>query len=177
MQSTAGQVGASPVLWTIPGERAKNGAAHDVPLSEPAQAILASAPRIAGSEFVFTTRAGARPVSGYSQAKERLDALMLQIAREEATEARQDASTVTLAPWRIHDLRRSAASGMARMGIPVHVIEAVLNHRSGQISGVAAVYNRHSYLPEKRRALEAWAAHVIGLVNGTAASNVVALRA
>jgi hypothetical protein len=63
------------------------------------------------------------------------------------------------------------------MGIPVHVIEAVLNHRSGQISGVAAVYNRHSYLPEKKRALEAWAAHVIGLVNGAEASNVVALRA
>jgi integrase len=159
-------------LWTISGSRTKNGAEHDVPLSEPAQAILASAARIAGSEFVFTTT-GVRPISGYSQAKERLDALMLQIAREEATEACQEASAVTLAPWRIHDLRRSAASGMARMGFAVHVIEAVLNHRSGQISGVAAVYNRHSYLPEKRRALEAWATHVLGLVSGPAASNVV----
>jgi len=63
------------------------------------------------------------------------------------------------------------------MGFPVHVIEAVLNHRSGQISGVTAVYNRHSYLPEKRRALEAWAGDVMGIVNGTPASNVVlALR-
>jgi hypothetical protein len=66
---------------------------------------------------------------------------------------------------------------MARMGIPVHVIEAVLNHRSGAISGVAAIYNRHSYLPEKRHALEAWAAHVMGLVSGPAASNVVAMAA
>ena len=84
-------------MWTIPGSRTKNGAEHDVPLSEPAQAILASAARIAGSEFVFTTT-GVRPISGYSQAKERLDALMLQIAREEATEAGRDASAVTVAP-------------------------------------------------------------------------------
>jgi hypothetical protein len=66
---------------------------------------------------------------------------------------------------------------MARMGFPIHVIEAVLNHRSGAISGVAAVYNRFNYLPEKRHALEAWAAHVTGLVKGTAASNVISLRA
>lgn len=163
-------------LWTIPGSRTKNGAEHDVPLNSPAQDILSRAPRITGSQFVFTT-SGVRPISGYSQAKERLDALMLQIARQETTEAGQDATAVTLAPWRLHDLRRSAASGMARMGIPVHVIEAVLNHRSGAISGVAAIYNRHSYLPEKRNALELWASHVMGLVNGPAASTVVTLRA
>ena len=64
------------------------------------------------------------------------------------------------------------------MGIAVHIIEAVLNHRSGAISGVAAIYNRHSYLPEKRHALEAWAGHITGLANhGPAASNVVQLRA
>ena len=65
---------------------------------------------------------------------------------------------------------------MARMGIALHVIEAVLNHRSGAISGVAAIYNRHSYLPEKRHALEAWAAHVMGLANGPASSTVVGLH-
>ena len=79
-------------------------------------------------------------------------------------------------PWRLHDLRRTAASGMARMGIPVHIIEAVLNHRSGAISGVAAVYNRFNYMPEKRHALDAWAAHVMGLADGPAGSNIVALR-
>jgi integrase len=163
-------------LWTIPGNRTKNGAEHDVPLSPAAQAVLSSAPRIAGSEFVFTTM-GARPVSGYSQAKERLDGLVLELARQEAMEAGRDAAAITGASWRLHDLRRTAASGMARMGVPVHVIEAVLNHRSGAISGVAAIYNRHSYLPEKRHALEAWAAHVTGLVNGPVTSNVVQLRA
>ena len=163
-------------LWTIAGSRTKNGAEHDVPLSEPARAVLFRVPRIAGSEFVFTTL-GVRPISGHSHAKEYLDKVILQIARQEATEAGQDAGAVTVTPWRLHDLRRSAASGMARMGIAVHVIEAVLNHRSGAISGVAAIYSRHSYLPEKRHALEAWAAHVMALVNGPAASNVVPLRA
>ena len=162
-------------LWTIPSTRTKNSAAHDVPMSAVAAAIPSRAPVIAGSEFVFTT-SGARPISGHSCAKERIDAIMLQIALQEATETGRDASAVTVAPWRLHDLRRTAASGMARMGIPVHVIEAVLNHRSGAISGVAAIYNRHSYLPEKRRALEAWAAHVTGLLDRPAANNVILWR-
>jgi integrase len=66
--------------------------------------------------------------------------------------------------WRFHDLRRTAASGMARIGVAPHVIEKVLNHVSGQISGVAAVYNRHGYDAEKRNALELWAEHVTQLV-------------
>jgi len=99
-------------LWTIPGSRTKNGAEHDVPLSLAAQDILSRAPRIAGSQFVFTT-SGVRPISGYSQAKERLDALMLLIARQEAGE---DGAAATVAPWCLHDMRRTAASGMARMG-------------------------------------------------------------
>src|SRR5215210_4859845 len=101
---------------------------------------------------------------------------MLAIAREEAAAHGENADEIKLEPWRLHDLRRTAASGMARLGVPVHVIEAVLNHRSGQISGVAAVYNRHSYLPEKRRALQAWANHVLSLVEKQPADNVVALR-
>jgi integrase len=84
-------------LWTIAGARTKNGLEHDVPLGEQAQAILVSAPRSTGSDFVFTTT-GATPISGYSNAKERLDAFMLQVAREEATEGRQDAAAVALAP-------------------------------------------------------------------------------
>jgi integrase len=150
-------------LWTIAGARTKNHTEHDVPLSASAVTILSCAPRLAGSEYVFTTTVKT-PISGYSNAKERLDGLVLQMVRQEATEASTEALAVPVAPWRLHDLRRTAASGMARMGIPVHVIEAVLNHRSGAISGVAAIYNRHSYLPEKRYALEAWAAHVSRLV-------------
>ena len=79
--------------------------------------------------------------------------------------------------WRLHDLRRTAASGMARLGQPIHVVEAVLNHRDGAISGVAAIYNRYSYADEKRRALEAWAAAIERLCSGEPAGNVVALRA
>jgi integrase len=147
-------------LWHISAERTKNSVEQDVPLPAVAQAILTALPLIGkASGYVFTTT-GETPVSGYSNAKERLDAAMLAIAREEAKERGEDPEEVKLEPWRLHDLRRTAASGMARLGFPVHVIEAVLNHRSGQVSGVAAVYNRHSYLPEKRRALEAWADHV-----------------
>jgi integrase len=162
-------------LWTIPAARTKNGRAHDVPLIEAAQAIIASVPRMAGSEFVFTTT-GKTAISGYSKAKERLDGVMLDIARDDAIERGDHPEKVTIEPWRLHDLRRTAASGMARLGFPVHVIESVLNHVSGQVSGVTAIYNRHSYLPEKRRALEAWAAHVMALVSGERARNVVALR-
>ena len=78
--------------------------------------------------------------------------------------------------WRLHDLRRTAASGMARLGQPVHVVESVLNHRDGAISGVAAIYNRYSYADEKRHALEAWARAIERLCSGEPAGNVVALR-
>ena len=77
--------------------------------------------------------------------------------------------------WTFHDLRRTAASGMAGLGIAPHVVEAVLNHKSGTIKGVAAVYNRYSYSPEKRAALEAWARRLDAIVTGASATNVVDL--
>lgn len=158
-------------LWTISGTRTKNGDPHDVPLSDSAQGIVRALPRIGRGEFLFSTT-GETAISGYSNAKERLDATMLAIAREQAEVRGENPEDVKLEPWRLHDLRRTAASGMARLGVPVHVIEAVLNHRSGQISGVAAVYNRHSYLPEKRRALEAWAGFVLSLMEEHNPGNV-----
>lgn len=77
--------------------------------------------------------------------------------------------------WTLHDLRRSFASGCARLGVAVHVVEAALNHRSGSIKGVAAIHNRYSYDPEKRAALDMWARYVDALVTG-AAPNVIELR-
>ena len=151
-------------LWTIPAARTKNGTAQDVPLAKIAREVIVRQPRIsarAGSEYIFTV-GGDKPICGYSSIKADIDAAVAAIALEEAAEDERE--PVQVEPWRFHDLRRTVASGMARMGIALHVIEAVLNHRSGQISGVAAVYNRHSYLPEKRRALEAWADHIQGLV-------------
>lgn len=136
-------------LWTLPRERVKADRLHEVPLNEIAFDILNAAPRHADSPFVFTVN-GAVAVSGYSKAKHRLDALL----------------PADMQPWRLHDLRRTFASGMARLGIPVHVTEAILNHRSGKISGITAVYHRYDYQTEKIQALEAWGQHVDSLVNG-----------
>jgi hypothetical protein len=66
-----------------------------------------------------------------------------------------------MAPWRLHDLRRTVATGMAELGVQPHIIEAVLNHVSGHKAGVAGVYNRAVYAPEKAAALELWGRHVM----------------
>jgi hypothetical protein len=79
-------------------------------------------------------------------------------------------------PWSIHDLRRTVATGLQRLGVRLEVTEAVLNHISGSRGGIAGVYQRHDWAAEKRAALDAWAAHVAGLVEGRAVgSNVVTL--
>jgi integrase len=137
-------------LWTLPRERTKADRPHEVPLSNGALDILKAVPRVTGSPFVLTTNNGASPVSGFSKAKRRLDALL----------------PADMPPWRLHDLRRSCASGLARLGVAVHITEAVLNHRSGAISGVAAVYNRYDYRVEKTEALQTWGRHIEALVSG-----------
>jgi integrase len=124
-------------VWTIPGARTKNKQSHTVPLSAATMDVLRGLPRFLGSDYVFTTT-GETPISGFGRAKDRLFA------------------AVEAPDWRIHDLRRTVASGMARLGIVPHVVEKVLNHKSGIISGVAAVYNRYGYDLEKRDALEKW---------------------
>ena len=170
------KLGSPAPEWIIPRERAKNNQAHAVPLSNAAVAVLEALPRIKSAARYVLTTTGEAPVSGFSRAKRGLDAAMLAIARQEATERSEDPVKVTMAPWRLHDLRRTAASGMAALGQPVHVVEAVLNHRSGTIRGVAAVYNRHDYLEEKRRALSAWANLLDDITSdGGKASNVPAL--
>lgn len=129
-------------LWTIPAERAKNGRAHEVPLNGPAVAILEGlregrslSPD--GGGLVFSTT-GKTPISGFGKAKARLD----------------EASGVT--GWRLHDLRRTATTGMAQAGVAPHIVDRILNHVSGAIRGVAAVYNRFGYLEDRRQALELW---------------------
>jgi integrase len=162
-----------PALWQIPKERTKNGIGHDLPLSTAAQAIIAALPRVAGrAGFLFTT-AGEAAISGYSSAKERLDRFMLEVARKEAEERGQDPEHVEIPEWRLHDLRRTIASGMARLGHPPHAVEAILNHVNGTISGVAAVYNRYSYSDEKARALEDWGRFVTELVGDAAKVQVM----
>jgi integrase len=138
----------------LKGERTKNGDARDIPLSRAGIAILEAGPRIAGSEFVF----GAKPVKAWPKAKVRLDEL----------------SGVT--SWRIHDLRRTAATGLQKLGTPLQVTEAILGHTAGSRAGVVGVYQRHDYADEKRAALEAWGAHVVSLVEGKEPGKVVAMR-
>jgi integrase len=153
--------------WTIARERSKNGVAHEIPLSDAALGIIKSLPRIGDRKdaFLFSTT-GRTPVSGFSNAKEAIDRAIAE-ARGADDEA--------IARWTLHDLRRTAASGMAGIGIPPHVVEAALGHRRGTIKGVAAVYNRYSYATEQRQALDAWARRLEAIVSGPAASNVVEL--
>ena len=112
------------------------------------------------------------PVSSFSRIKQRLDGLMLKAAKKQERAAVNDPDAVRIPPWRLHDLRRTCATGMAGIGIQPHVVEAVLNHVSGAKAGVAGVYNVHSYSAEKTAALERWTAHVEALIAG----NVVELR-
>ncbi|MFC7396535.1 tyrosine-type recombinase/integrase [Chelatococcus sp. GCM10030263] len=142
-------------LWSISGERVKNGVAHDVPLAEPVRAILDKLPRASGSSLVFTTN-GKTPISGLSKSKLAVDTRMLVHLRKAAEERGEDPAGIELQPWRLHDLRRTAASGMAALGIPLEVIEKVLNHVSGKFAGVAGVYQRHDFAVDKETALEAW---------------------
>ncbi|MCB9964891.1 MAG: tyrosine-type recombinase/integrase, partial [Rhodospirillales bacterium] len=141
-------------IWVIPKENTKNGKEHCVPLAEQAVSLLQGIRALAlgDAHYVFTTL-GDRPFSGFSKAKARLDKL---ISDQQTTEE----FTNKLKPWRIHDLRRTAASGMAELGISPHVVERVLNHSSGIISGVAAVYNRYDYRKEMFEALETWSTYL-----------------
>ena len=149
--------------WTIAAERSKNGIAHTIPLSDKALEILAALPHIASKPgFVFSTN-GRVPVRGFSLAKKYVDAAIVT------------ANGAPIAPWTFHDLRRSTASGMAELGIAPHVVEAVLNHKTGTIKGVAKVYNRYSYATEKRQALDAWSRRLAAIVSCAEPSNVVEL--
>jgi integrase len=151
--------------WRLPGERTKNKKAHLVPLSALARELIASMPD--NGDLIFTTN-GESPVSGWNRMKRRLDATMLALAKQEK------GNRATIAPFRLHDLRRTAVTGMAELGVPVNVVELVVNHVSGTRGGIAGIYNRSEMLPERKAALERWAAHVEGLVSGTA-DNVIDL--
>jgi integrase len=142
-------------LWIIPKHRAKNNEAHEVPLTDAALAIVDGVKRIkSDATYIFTTN-GDSPVSGWSKVKRQLDVLMSEIAGERGKK---------LPPWRIHDLRRTAASGMARIGVQLPVIEKVLNHTSGSFAGIVGVYQRHDFAVEKREALSKWAREVERIV-------------
>jgi integrase len=136
-------------VWTIPRSRSKNNEPHTVPLSAAALEVLGAVRKVKSDKgYIFTTT-GDTPVSGWSRAKRELDELMPGIEG-----------------WRLHDLRRTVASGMARLGIRLEVIEKCLNHTSGSFGGIVGVYQLHSFEAEKREALAKWAEHVERIVGG-----------
>jgi integrase len=133
-------------VWMIPKSRTKNAKPHVVQLSDESIAVLSRMEK--RGPYVFSVD-GARPFQGFAVAKRKLDEL----------------SKVT--GWRLHDLRRTCVSGMAGLGVAPHVADKILNHQSGTISGVAAVYQRHEFLAERKNALERWGAHITDTVVGT----------
>jgi integrase len=163
-------------IWTIPGARAKNGRLHEIQLSEEAVEILRSLPKT--SERLMFTADGDKPIAAFSNAKRRLDAAMLKARRASLGHPVETGNPlpVEIPHWTFHDLRRTAATGMARMNFPPHVVDKILNHASGTIRGVAAIYNRFEYRDERRAALDAWGRFIAGLMT-PAAANVVPLRA
>jgi integrase len=153
---TWSDVAADLLAWVIPSGKTKNGVEHIVPLSPQARAVLQAAPRIEGGDLVFPGLRG--PFNGFSKAKAALD----------------KASGVK--DWRLHDLRRSLATGLQKLGVRLEVTEAVLNHVSGSRAGIVGIYQRHHWADEKRAALSAWGAHVAALVEGReAGGNVTSL--
>ena len=131
--------------WTLPGARTKNARVHVVPLSRQALEVIEQQPRIS-EQYVFSAF-GDNPISGFHNAKTALDRI----------------SGAT--GWTVHDLRRTTASGMAKLGVSLVVIEKVLNHVSGSLAGIVGVYQRHEFADEKRAALQRWAGHVERLVS------------
>lgn len=146
-------------VWTLPGSRAKNGVEHTIPLSDLVIEILRAVPRIDDSDYVFTVT-GRRPIQGHHVIKARIDALM----------------PPATPPWVVHDIRRTVASGMAKLGINLPVIEKILNHVSGSFAGIVGTYQRHSYDAEKRAAMQAWSRHIEFVINGETAANVVSMK-
>ncbi len=149
-------------LWTIPPERTKNGKEHVVHLSPQALAVIETVDRREKTDLLFTTTLETA-ISGYGKAKARLDGHM-----KEALEVQE------LKPWRVHDLRRTAASGMAKLGFQPHIVERVLNHVSGAQGGLVGVYQRYEYLDDRKRALHSWGDYVETVISGAEkASNIV----
>jgi integrase len=140
-QITWDEVDLENAVWTLPGSRTKNGKPHVVHLSQPAVRTISTRPTT--TTYVFAS--GPTRLGGFSDRKLELD--------------RQS----QVSGWRLHDLRRTAVSGMARLGVAPHVADKILNHTSGTISGVAAVYQRHEFMKERKEALDRWGEHVAAI--------------
>ena len=150
------EVDMASATITLPAERTKNGRAHTVPLSADALDILRSIPHRNERDVVY---GDARGFAGWGAAKARLDEKLGN----------------TVKPWTLHDLRRTGATRMADSGVQPHIIEAVLNHIGGHKGGVAGIYNRAAYEPEKRAALDTLANYIKTAIAKATGANVTRL--
>ena len=136
------EIDLDEATWTLPADRNKSTREHIIPLSPQAVDVLKTVPKTQ-SEFLFPAHgAPHNPISGFSKWKEKLHQLS------------------ATSDWTLHDIRRTVSTGMAKLGVPPHVTERVLNHKTGTLGGVAGVYNRFGYLPEMCAALDQWAGHI-----------------
>jgi integrase len=157
------EISVDDKLMEIPASRTKQARPHVIPLSPAALAIIVTLKKVGETpDLVFTTNAKT-PVSGFSKAKLQMDIAMEVALRDAMTDEQSRAMPeAALAPWVIHDLRRTVRSNLSKLGVFSDVAERILGHA---IPGVRGVYDRHSYLDEKRDALDRWALHVAGIVS------------
>jgi integrase len=151
--------------WTLPAARSKNRREHQIPLTDSAVAILKALPRHDKVDFVFSTN-GKTAVSGFSKVKANVDAWIAARLGEAGERA-------PMPDWVLHDLRRTVATNLQKLGVRLEVTEAVLGHVSGSRAGIVGIYQRHSWADEKRAALDTWARRLDAIVTGTAPTNVV----
>jgi integrase len=145
-------------LWHLPAARMKGRLAHTLPLPAQAMAIIEALPHIGDSDLIFTST-GRSPLGQLHRLKHTIDAEMKPTA-----------------PWTWHDIRRSTASALAGLGVAVPVVEKILAHKSGTFRGIVSTYQRHSFIPEMRTALERWSEHLDRLVRDGPATKVVPIR-
>jgi integrase len=148
----------------LPATRVKNGKAHVVHLAEPVHAIIQELPKVTGNPHVFAGKRG-KAVAAFGYAKGQVEARLAEAG-------------TPIVDWRFHDFRRAGVTALAGMGFPPHVCDRLLNHVTGSISGVAAVYQRAEFLAERKAALDAWARLIVSAAEaGPTESNVVPLYA
>ena len=143
----------------LPAERSKNGETRLIWLSEPAQRIIAALPDYGPDSYLFSYT-GRSPYTAWSGGKERLDGAAARIGCK------------ALPEWRLHDLRRTLATGLQRLGEPLQVIESVLGHVSGSRAGIVGTYQKYGFQAEARAALDRWARHIAGLLDPQTATVV-----
>jgi integrase len=148
--------GAEP-RWHIPGRRTKNGKDHVMPLAPAAVKLLQSVPRIATCPFLFSTT-GTTPMSGFTNFKKRIDREIERLKKEDPVQYGGQFKD----PWVFHDLRRTFKTGLAELGIPSDIRDALVNHTP---QGVDAHYNRAEHDTAKRTTMLFWEQHIMGMVN------------